>query len=263
MQYCKNILLIIIVSFCIVNLSYAQELYPSSEPASNMSSKSIGVRLGTQWSGNRSNTNLFRINPELMWGINKKWMMHIDEFMGNVYQNKFDIEQFSIYTKYRFLSIDDVHSHFRMAMFGRITTGNNSLMNDSMMINYMSGYTSGIVLTQLIHKVAVSSALSYYENWNSTGASFNYIFSAGYLLFPRHYSKYKQLNINLYAELLGKKMTGNKNNFVDIAPALQFIISSIARIDLVYQTKISKSSARNYNSLVLLKLEYNFLNAYK
>ncbi|MEN9523046.1 MAG: hypothetical protein RL065_1423 [Bacteroidota bacterium] len=252
----------LITNLFIVISGYTQELYPSSEPASNMSSKSIGVRLGTQLSQGVNNTNLLRINPELMWGINKKWMLHIDEFMGNVYQNQFDIEQFSIYTKYRFLSIDDVHSHFRMAMFGRVTTGYNSMMSDTMTLNYMSGYTSGIVITQLVHKVAVSGTLSYYENWNSTGASVNYIASAGYLLFPRHYSKYKQLNINLYFELLGKKMMTNKNNFVDIAPAVQFIINSVARIDFVYQTKISKSSARNYNSLALLKLEYNFLNAY-
>jgi len=244
------------------NECVAQELFPSSEPASNMSAKSIGLRLNNQLSDYKKSFSIVRINPEIMWGINKKWMMHVDAYVGNLYQKEFLPEQFSLYFKYRFLSIDNVHSHFRMAAFGRLTAGNNNLQNDSMMINYTSGYHAGIVITQLIHKLALSSTFGYQQNWNNTSPSINYILSSGYLLFPRHYSKYNQLNCNLYVELIGRKMILNKESFIDVAPAIQFIINSVARIDVLYQTKLTGSNARKYNTAALIKLEYNFLNAY-
>ena len=227
-----------------------------------MSAKSIGLRLNNQLSDYKKLFSIVRINPEIMWGINKKWMLHVDAYVGNLYQKQFSTEQFSLYIKHRFLSMDKVHSHFRMATFGRLTTGNNNLPNDSMVINYTSGYHAGIVITQLIHKLALSSTFGYQQNWNNKYSSFNYILSSGYLLFPRHYSKYNQLNCNLYFELIGKKMINNNELFIDAAPAIQFIINSIARIDVLYQTKLAGSNTRKYNTAMLLKLEYNFLNAY-
>jgi hypothetical protein len=252
--------------FCVIlfsaNKCAAQELFPSSEPASNMSAKSIGLRLNNQINDYKNSFSMVRINPEIMWGINKKWMMHVDAYAGNLYQKKFIPEQLSLYTKYRFLSNDNIQSHFRMAVFGRLTLGNNNVLTDSMMINYTSGYNAGVVLTQLIHKVALSSTLSFQQNWSNNSASINYIFSSGYLLFPRHYSKYNQLNCNLYFELIGKNMISNNQFYIDAAPAIQFIINSVARIDFLYQTKLAGSDARKFNNAALIKLEYNFLNAY-
>jgi hypothetical protein len=90
----------------------------------------------------------------------------------------------------------------------------------------------------------------------------NYSFSAGYLLFPKEYTDYKQTNINIYTEFLGANTWDNKGCFLDIAPAIQFIIKSIARIDIGYRTQLTGNTQRLANSYFLARVEYNFLNAF-
>ena len=79
----------------------AQELYPSTEPASAMSAKSIGLRLNNKLF---SDVKRYRSNPELMWGINKIWMVHLNLYGSDVYQSSFKFEGSNIYLKFSFFN---------------------------------------------------------------------------------------------------------------------------------------------------------------
>jgi len=79
--------------------------------------------LGLRW----MNSTMKKINesgsishtmPELMYGINNKWMIHATTFMSNL-NKSLDLEGASFYMKHKFINKDDVKKHFRMAGFGR------------------------------------------------------------------------------------------------------------------------------------------------
>jgi hypothetical protein len=281
----------------------AQELYVFTEPASNMAAKSIGVRLlYKQFKMEHNNKfSTYRIEPEIMLGVSKKLMVHVNGYASSMFQSKLRVEGGSLYAKYRFFSKDDIHSHFRLAAFGKVAVIDNPTVltytephafddgNGGITIhdltNYKvnneididgsnSGIAGGIIATKLINRLAVSSSVSYLYRLNNIKnkketivpwKAVNYTLSAGYLLFPKEYTSYKQTNINLYAEFLGNSFLGNHSwdkgkYFIDVAPAVQFIINSIARVDIGYRTQLAGNTVRMANSSFLVRVEYNFLN---
>src|SRR5687767_15040500 len=96
----------------------AQELYVFSEPASNMPAKSISAKVTAKYPDSRYN-NFFkqRYMPELMFGVNKHLMVHTSATFSDYYTVNPAWESVKLYAKYRFLSIDNVHRHFRLAAF--------------------------------------------------------------------------------------------------------------------------------------------------
>src|SRR6478735_7593453 len=101
------------------NAATAQELFVYTEPASNMAARSIGLRLNNYAMHDEDADRLmYQLNPEIMWGASKNLMLHGEMFMSNR-DGKLAAEGGSFYSKYRVLSVDEVHSHFRMAVFGR------------------------------------------------------------------------------------------------------------------------------------------------
>src|SRR6476660_7932266 len=114
------------VLLCIGGATHAQELYPYTEPASNMPSKSISVKSTSYFQKDiHSNRTVNRQMPEVMFGINKNWMVHVGSNFSNMHQENFIWEGARVYAKYRFLSNDDVHKHFRMAAFASGTYSRN------------------------------------------------------------------------------------------------------------------------------------------
>jgi hypothetical protein len=293
----KLLFIILIFSMKLVN---AQELYVFTDPASNMAAKSIGFRLTTKvFKMTHDNKfSSYRLDPEIMIGINKNLMVHLNGYASDMFQSNLKVEGASLYAKYRFLSRDDIHSHFRLAAYGKIaiidnptvlnsigkheiadgsggvivhdiihTTVNNEIDIDGT----NSGLATGIIATKLINKLAVSSSLGYLYRLDNLRnkrevivpwRAISYSLSAGYLLFPKEYTSYKQTNINLYTEFLGNSTWDNKKYFIDIAPAIQFIINSIARVDIGYRTQLSGNTQRMANSAFLVRVEYNFLNVF-
>jgi hypothetical protein len=289
-----------LILIVLINDASAQELYVFTEPASNMAAKSIGARLlYKQFKMTHDNKfSSYRIEPELMFGVNKNLMVHINGYASNMFQSNLKIEGASLYAKYRFFSKDDVHSHFRLAAYGKIAAVNNpTTLTTSALhaaddgnggvayhdlihttINYEididgtnSGIATGIIATKLVNKFAVSGSVGYLYRLNNLNGkrevivpwrAVNYSISAGYLLLPKEYTSYKQTNVNLYTEFLGASTLDNKKYFIDIAPAVQFIINSIARVDLGYRTQLSGNTQRMANSSFLIRVEYNFLNAF-
>ena len=268
---------------CLSLIVHAQELYVSTEPASNMAAGSIGVRLNSKLYRMKPESGYaLRLDPEIMFGISKKLMLHVNAYASNMYQSAFKFEGAGIYGKYRFLSLDDIHSHFSLAAFGKISVignpailrvNNNFYSGDEIDLDGSnSGFLSGVVATQLLHKLALSTSVSYanrFANINqnkSPGQSaqaVNYTVSAGYLLFPVEYKNFEQVNVNLYCELLGSSSLDGKGYFLDVAPAVQFIFNSIARLDLSYRTQFAGTMQRLSDNYFLLRFEYNFLNVFK
>ncbi len=296
MKFILAILLIVTIN-SVVN---AQELYVFTEPASNMAAKSIGIRLlYKQFKMTHDNKfSSYRFEPEIMFGVNKNLMVHVNGYASNMFQSNLKIEGASLYAKYRFFSKDAIHSHFRLAAYGKIAVINNpatlistdkhvidiggggvivhdilhtTINNEIEIDGTNSGISTGVIATKLINKLALSGSAGYLYRLNNLHdkrevivpwRAINYSLSAGYLLFPKEYTSYKQTNINIYAEFLGANTWDNKKYFLDIAPAIQFIINSIARVDIGYRTQLKGNTERMANSYFLARVEYNFLNAF-
>ena len=252
----------------------AQELFIFTEPASNMPSHSISGKVTGKYSKHPEATNYMqRYAPEIMFGLNKKWMAHFSSTFSDMYSNNVRWESVKTYLKYRFLSNDEVHKHFRMAGFGEYSYSRNTAIYDDISIDGdQSGFQGGLIMTQLWNKLAVSSTLSYLQTIKNKnieidvfipGKSFNYTVSAGYLVFPFNYTSFKQTNFNVYAELLGQRALDMKKYVVDFAPGIQFIFNSNAKLNIGYRYQISGNMYRMAEKSWLVSFERTFLGAWK
>lgn len=260
-----GIALLTLISFQIS----AQELFVMTEPASNMPTGSIGIRNTSMLTFRKEGGNNFHNMPEVMWGVDRNWMIHASAFMNNT-EGNFRPQGGSLYAKYRFFSSDDVHSHFRLAAYGRLSANNAPVYQEEIETMGMnSGYETGIIATKLINKTAISTSISYERALNNNSNEFpeiqsnsaiNYSLSIGQLLHPKKYTSFKQTNINAMVEFLGQRLNENGKSFLDVVPSLQFIINSQARIDLAYRHQIYSDMSRMSSNSVLVKLEYTFFN---
>ena len=267
----KRLILLLLV-FCFEKAT-AQELFVFTEPASNMAAKSFGLRLNN-FLMNETGTNKtnYHLIPEIMWGASKHTMVHAEMFLSN--RNKgFIAEGGAVYAKYRFYSVDDVHSHFRLAAFGRYSFNNSDVHQQAIDLNgHNSGYEGGFIATKLTGKVAVSATASYLHALDNNKEKFiygdknrnavNYTFSVGKLMLPKDYTGYKQTNVNLMIEVLGQANLYNGHSFLDVGPSLQFIFLSRMRLDAAYRIPVIKDLSKTAPGGIFVRLEYNIFNAY-
>lgn len=252
----------------------AQELFVVSEPASNVPAGSLAFKLGQSRMKEKFEGGFnYHMMPEITWGISKELMVRASGFISNRSSENRDLksEGGSIYAKYRFLSTDDLHSHFRMSAFGRYSFNNADIHQEEIeTMGHNSGFEAGIVATQLVKKIAISTSISlekaldnksdYVFPENQSDIAFNYTLSFGKLMYPRHYSDFKQTNINLIVEFVGQTLNENQKSFLDVVPSIQFIINSQARIDLAYKQQLYSSMLRSAPNGVYLNLQYTFFN---
>jgi hypothetical protein len=268
-----NKLFLIVLIFFNLNV-FSQELFVFTEPASNMPAKSFGIRDMNAFMFEKDGKLNYHNMPELMWGINKKWMVHVQGFISNRQEGGLEAEGGSLYAKYRFFSQDDVQSHFRMALYGRYSLNRADIHQQELeTMGHNTGYEGGFIATKLLHKVAISSSISYERALdNKPGYKFpttesnnamNYTFSVGKLMLPKVYSSYDQVNVNLMLELLGQRLNENNKSYLDIGPSVQFIIKSQARIDIGYRQQLYSTMERTAPNGFVLKFEYLFFNAFK
>lgn len=253
----------------------SQELFVYTEPASNMASKSVGVRLAnTLMKDGETGKYNYHLLPEIMWGVSKKIMLHGEGFFSNR-KNQFKAEGGSLYLKYRFYSADEVHNHFRMAAFTRGAYNNSDIHQPAIDFNgHNSGYEAGLIATKLINKLALSAIGSFLhatdngnENKFQSGVdnrnAIGYSFSAGKLMLPLNYTDYKQTNLNIMAEILGQTNLKTSDTYVDMAPSVQFIFLSKIRLDLGYRFPLVRSLKRTADNGFLLRIEFNFFSVYR
>lgn len=256
----------------------AQELYVFSEPASNMPAKALSLKYtGKFLEGYHSGKTEQRQALAVQLGLNKQWMVRAATTISDMYSYPATRwESINVYAKYRFLSKDEVHKHFRAAAFLEASYSKNDLYYDELSLEGdQSGVQAGLVFTQLLHKLALSSTVSVTEviheqrsNDDSPQgiypyASFNYSLSAGYLLLPRKYVSYKQTNFNIYLELLGSNTLDKSLHFVDLAPAVQLIFNSNTKVNAGYRFQLSGNMHRMATESLLISVETTFLNVLK
>jgi hypothetical protein len=264
-------IILLLITFITVKVN-AQELFVFTEPASNMAAKSVGIRLNNYLMKNNSTDNInYHLLPELMIGVSKKMMLHGEIFLSNR-NDKFVAEGGSLYLKYRCFSIDDVHSHFRVAALARYSYNNSDIHQQAIdFFGHNSGYEAGIIATKLVNKVAISAGASYlHANDNGTEKfaysnkernALYYTLSVGKLMLPKEYTNYKQTNLNLMFEMLGQTNLGNNKTYLDLAPSLQLIFNSRIRFDVGYRFPVVNDLSRTAGKGAVIKLEYNFFNA--
>lgn len=269
----RRLIIIVLVVISTMQFAFSQELYVFTEPASNMPTKSIGVRLTNEGMFNNPGF-VSRTIPEVMFGFNKNLMAHAQAFLSDM-DGKYRLEGGSLYAKYRFLSIDEAHSHFRAAAFGRISTSKRpTYTRDINLEGDNSGAQGGFVFTQLLHKLALSATLGYAHAFKDNERQIlgmprpnnmlSYSLSSGYLVLPMVYKNYKEPNFNVYFEVLGKTDPGTGQSYLDLAPAIQVILNSTTRIDFGYRFQaVGNMTDRYTKNMYLLRAEFNFFNVLK
>lgn len=270
-----RITLIITLIFTCGSLS-AQELYVFTNPASNIPGKSLVAKLSSKsMVSYHNNQREYRVAPELQAGITKNLMLAGGVSFSNMFfEDAMRFESARLYTKYRFYSNDAAHRHFRAAVFAQGSWSNNPLVYQELNLDGdNSGFQLGLVGTQLVNKFAVSGGVSYVRQMENTNKieyfrgfsdeAVQYSLSMGYLLFPRSYQSISQTNLNLYCEFLGQKNTDLDVGFLDIAPALQLIFNSRARVNLGGRFQLTGTAHRMAKESLFLSFEYYFLNAIK
>lgn len=266
------------IALCILLFSggaaKAQELFVNTEPASNMAAKSIGFRLNNKLMATTDQRLGWRLNPGVMFGLSSKWMWHVSGFFSDLYQPSFRWEGVNTYAKYRFYADDGVHSHFRIAAYGRASLVKNPVVSPEINLEGdNSGLAGGLVATKLMHKFALSASGEYNRAMdNVNGYKFpstngrdalNYSLSAGALVFPQVYTSYQQVNMNAFVEILGQSNLLTGKQYLDIAPAIQFIFDSRTRVDFSYRMQTEGNMNRFSHNSLLFRIEYNIFNAYK
>ncbi|MEY3189142.1 MAG: hypothetical protein RIT41_1677 [Bacteroidota bacterium] len=262
------------ISLFIFSTAFSQELFVFTEPASNMPAKSLGFRDMNGFFLEKDGKLNYHNMPELMWGINKKWMVHAQGFISNRQEGGFETEGGSLYAKYRFFSEDAKQSHFRMALFARASKNRADIHQDEIeTMGHNTGYEAGFIATKLLHKVAFNSTISYeraYDNKpnykfppTQSNSAMNYTLSVGKLMLPKIYTSYNQTNVNLMFELIGQRLNGNQKSFLDIGPSIQFIVKSQARFDIGYRRQLYSTMERTAPNGMVFKFEYLFFNVFK
>lgn len=251
-----------------------QELFVYTEPASNMPAKSIGIRM-SNWlmKDNVSNSINYHLIPEVMMGVSKNLMLHVEGFSSNR-DKGLSVEGAALYGKYRFFSKDKVYQHLRMAAFARIAINNSTIHEEEIETNgHNSGYELGLIATQLLHKQAISATASYEQAYgNAAGNEFprfqasraiNYTLSTGRLLLPKAYTDYGQTNLNVMVEMLGQYLPENGKSFMDLAASVQFIFNSQTRVDVGYKRELFTSMYRTAPNGLLIRVEHLLFNVIK
>lgn len=200
-------------------------------------------------------------------------MVHATAFVSDFYSAGLRPEGARLYGKYRFLSNDQVHRHFRMAAFAEaaysrnyFTYGDFNLSGDN------SGFEGGLIATQLINRLAVSGTLSYINVFpRQSGVArksgrldaVNYSAAMGFLILPKVYHSFDQTNLNIYFEMNGMQDLRDGGHMVDLAPALQLIIKSNFKMNAGYKFQVSGDMTRIAEKCWVLAFERTFLGVLK
>ena len=253
--------------------NYGQELFVVTDPASNIPANTLSIRMMQSVFKEQIETGYnYHAMPEITYGLTKNLMIRTTLFVSTR-SNNLITEGASFYAKYRFFSVDDINSHFRMATFARYSFNKADIHQEEIEImGHNTGFETGLIATQLIKKVAISSSISFEKAFNNKpdyafpanqgNNATNYTLSIGKLIYPKKYTSYKQTNINFMLEFLGHTINQNGKSYLDAVPSVQFIINSQARIDFGYRQQLYNSMIRSAPNGVYFNLEYNFFNAF-
>lgn len=265
---------------CLVSLvtvkTGAQELYVYSEPASSLPARSLSIKIKDHFVTTDNIYGRFsnRLMPQLFVGLHKNLMLRAGISLANMHTPDTRYESFNLYAKYRFVSRDDLHRHFRMAAYAEFSKTRIPFHYDEItLMGDKGGVEAGIIATQLWHKFALSGSVGHTQVLHKSRTdnviyvpergyqSLNYSLSGGLLVFPKEYRDYKQTNLNLYLEIMGQQLLDKEAGFTDLAPAIQLIFGSNTKLNMGYRFQLSGSMQRMATQSWLISMERTFLNA--
>ncbi len=302
-----------VVFFLFGEFLYSQELFPHTDPASNISKGVLGVRVCNEFFKEFNQIRSSQIY-RFMFGINSKWMIS-QRFSFSNHHGKtlpvgtiktdadgryysfgvqkglkypYGFDNFGMELRYRFFSQDGDHTHLRMVASLAFAGGTepHDEAEPNLMMGDNAGLSLGYTTTYLKNKFAVSLSSEfilparYYEAFEHIeilyGKGISYNLSFGYLVFPRTYKSYKQMNVNVYLELMGKSFGSgriNKNDqevlllqtkrfngqsLLEARPSVQFIFSSNTRVDLSCGFPVIGASYARFYPAFYLNLQHYF-----
>ena len=82
-------------------------------------------------------------------------------------------------------------------------------------------------------------------------------------MLPKQYKNFNQTNVNLMVEMLGQTHLTNGKSFLDIAPVIQFIFKSKARLDIAYRRQLYSTMYRTQPNGIIINFQYNIFNVVK
>ena len=257
---------------------HSQELYVFSEPASNIPAHSLSAKLKSHFVTRDNIYGRFsnRLMPQLFFGLHKNLMLRAGISVANMHTPDTRFESYNLYAKYRIISADDIHRHFRLSAYTEFSKTRIPFHYDEItLMGDKGGVEAGLVATQLWHKFALSGTLGHTQVLHKSRKdnviyipergyqSLNYSLSGGLLILPKEYTDYKQTNLNLYLEIIGQQLLDKKAGFIDLAPAVQLIFGSTTKLNMGYRFQLNGSMQRMASQSWLISLGRTFLNAFK
>jgi len=297
--------------------SNAQELFPYAESASTMPKGVFSYRLSTEYYNDLQNHSKNWYALRAMYGFSKNFTAiltasvsnhHIKNFPNGYAAyflnhhtrynslNPFNFEGIHLYLKYRVLHIDGYKKHIRLAVYAE--GSNCRVAHDEAEPNLMgdnAGWGTGAIATALYYRASFSITggyvrpLGYYDKKSDvTFTSGNMLlanFSVGYLLLPKTFRAYDDINMSIYAEFgyrsyqratlqqatnvfdvsnfnLGDPYTYQslqKNQYCDLRTYLQLVFNAKSRIDVGVNWRFwNKSYVHFYPVFVLNYQRYIF-----
>lgn len=186
-------LLFVSLTLLCINIANSQELFPLTEPASNVPKGVLGVRSMGEFYKEVGTTREM-LAARIMYGLTSKLTLEVTASGSNhhdtilpanllshthaangasIYSAQsftrglhypFLFAGFNFYAKYRILSFDGDKSHFRVALFGDYSTvkaahdeAEPDLLEDD------GGWEAGFIATKLINRLAISLTAGYIQ----------------------------------------------------------------------------------------------------
>lgn len=290
----------LLLLFISVNL-YSQELYIVTNPAASLSKHRFEVRNNIMSYDNFSYYhNSFQVNYGLFRNLTlyNNIFYTIDEgyrFLGN----------YEFAARYRFWDHDKQNYHLRTAyQTGLIVPVNaNPIVNGAVEYEIHPGhvvkfynfvnditipsidfhttdnytYKNELIVTNLIKKFAVTGAMSYNVNIAKNdfkfGNYFQWDLSFGYLAFPKEYTSYGDVNLNLYLEnkayyfyknkFLGDPINNSGGFRLDSYLGIQAILFSSLMLEMsylipVHSNEFTETRVGTRTSALLMSVRYLF-----
>ncbi len=292
---------LIILFLITATYSFSQELYIVSHPAANLAKNRIEFRNNIM---SYSNFKYYHNSFALNYGLLGNLTIYNDvyytldkgyDFFGN----------YEFAARYRFLDSDKRNYHIRAAYQTGVLIPVNAqpivqdaveyelhpghkvkfynFVNDitvpSVDFHTTDNYTikNDIIVTNLIKKFAVTGEMGFNINVPKSdfkfGNYFDWSLSFGYLLLPRQYKGYDDINVNLYLEnkayyfmknkFLGSEITNSGGFRVDSYLGIQSIFLSSIMLELSYKIPVhSNEYAETHigkrSTALLFSLRYLF-----
>lgn len=296
----------------------AQELFPMQEAASTLPKGSWSFRLSNDFFKDRGNRSKYQNHFRVMYGLTPHLSLYATASLSNHHLRNFpiDLRGFLInhhsrlypetpylmdgvhlYAKLRVFSLDEPYKHTRIALFGEASRMLNA--HDEAEPNLQgdnSGLGGGVIVTRLQQRFALSFTCAYtyplpLHEQNERRkidfyypTSWAYNVSMGYRVYPKVYSSYKNVNINIYLEVLNKTYGDSKmyindvqydynlfrifeprvyesltaNAYSEVRPSVQFVFNSTQRLDLGLALPVYSRSYLYYYPLYFLQFQKYF-----